>query len=261
MFENESIKGQINARRELVFLTLAGLFWGSMVLLNVLGISRFINLSQYIGISPNQPFQMVVAVGVLAYPVTFLCTDFISELYGKKRANWVVWIGLLLNLWTLIIIYLGGALDAPSELVNGQLPIQVTNGEARVPLGYSFYEMRFFTFGATFASMIAYLAAQLVDVQLFHYLKKRTNGKKLWLRNNGSTLVSQLVDSFAVILISHFYAHSLPITENKSLWVQIFILVMSSYLFKVVFALLDTIPFYYGVRFFRKYLQLPESGL
>ena len=113
MFQTEPRLGDVSLRRELVFLLLAALFWGSMVLLNVLGISRFINLSQYFGLSPDQPFQMVVAVGVLAYPVTFLCTDFISELYGKRRANWVVWIGLVLNLWTLIIIYLGGIRRTP----------------------------------------------------------------------------------------------------------------------------------------------------
>jgi len=72
---------QLNARRELAFLVLAGLFLGSMSLLNVLGLSRFINLGR-IG-----PLPIVVTMGVLPYPVTFLCTDVISEIWGERRAS------------------------------------------------------------------------------------------------------------------------------------------------------------------------------
>ena len=80
-------------RRELVFLLLSGIFVGSLAMLNILGVSRFIDLSEYIGISDTSDFRFVVAVGVLPYPITFLCTDLISELYGRRRANAVVWVG------------------------------------------------------------------------------------------------------------------------------------------------------------------------
>lgn len=245
----------IKWRREVVFLILAGLFLGSLTMLNILGISRFIDLSfEVFGL--KIPF--ILAVGVLPYPITFLCTDFISELYGKKRANLVVWIGLLLNIWVLFVLWLGGSLDAPESLLNdGTLPLLVDeNGITSAPHGYAFYEIRKLTFGATFASMIAYLSAQFIDVHVFHYLKNLTNGKMLWLRNNGSTLTSQLVDSVAVILITHFYANALPINEAEPLMEQLLIFIFSGYIFKMIAALLDTIPFYLGTSFLKNYLRV-----
>lgn len=255
----EEVSLSIQERREWVFLILAGLFLGTLALLNVMGISRFIDLSSYIGIPDDSPIRFSLAVGVLAYPITFLCTDFISEIYGRKRANRVVWVGLILNLWVLFIMWLGGALNPPADLIDGQLPIGVKDGVADVPYGYSFYQIRFYTFGATFASMVAYMAAQFCDVHIFHFLKKKTNGKHLWLRNNGSTLVSQLVDSTAVILITHFYAHALPIQEGENLVKQLWYFILSSYLFKLVCALIDTIPFYFGTKWLRKYLQIEDE--
>lgn len=261
MFQiDSSIEKKYTYRREWVFLLLVGLFLGSLTMLNILGVSRFVDLSSLIGISEESDFRMIVAIGVLPYPITFLCTDFISEIYGKRRANLVVWIGLVLNLWVLLVLWVGGELDAPNELTSdGTLPLQIINGEAQAPYGYSFYEIRKLTFGATFASMIAYLAAQLVDVHVFHYFKKKSKGKKLWLRNNLSTMTSQLVDTSAVILITHYYANALPIDDAKGVSSQLLMFILSGYLFKFFFALIDTIPFYYGVRFLRKYLKIKDE--
>ena len=104
----------LHARRERVYLVLAGLFLGSMTMLNILGTSRFIDLSFEIA---GMKIPMALAVGVLPYPVTFLCTDFISELYGQKRANFLVWVGLLLNAWVVAFLWIGGALrHRPSSM-------------------------------------------------------------------------------------------------------------------------------------------------
>jgi hypothetical protein len=262
MIENSLVSEKIKNRREWVFLVLAGIFLGSLTLLNVLGITRFVNLSSYLGIDPSNPWQLTVAVGVLPYPITFLCTDFISEIYGKRRANMLVFVGLILNAWVLFVLWLGGSLDSPSELqTNGSLAVSVVDGEAKIPYGYAFYEVRKAAFGATFASMVAYLAAQFCDVHVFHFFKKLTKGKHLWLRNNASTMTSQLVDSIAVILITHFYAHALPIDQTQPLFQQLIFFMLSSYLFKFFFALLDTIPFYYGTKFLRSYLEVEDEVL
>ena len=242
---------KIEWRRELVFLLLAGIFLGSLTMLDILGISRFIDLSFTIG-ETKIPF--IVAVGVLAYPITFLCTDFISELYGKRRANLVVWIGLLLNIWVLFILWLGGILPPQPEL-NTETGLPVPGSEGSV-----FFEIRMLTFGATSASMVAYLTAQFCDVHIFHYLKKLTKGKHLWLRNNGSTLISQLIDSIAVILITHYYAHALPITDEATVTSQLIVFILSGYVFKLTAALLDTIPFYIGTKYLAKYLQLDDKA-
>ena len=102
---------EIHARRERVFLVLAGLFLGSMTMLNILGISRFIHLYTLDWTAADGssfPLTFTIAVGVLPYPITFLCTDFISEFYGRRRANWVVMVGLMLNVWVVFILWLGG---------------------------------------------------------------------------------------------------------------------------------------------------------
>jgi uncharacterized integral membrane protein (TIGR00697 family) len=248
---------ELHARRERVFLVLAGLFLGSMTMLNILGISRFIDLSfTLFGLK----IPMALAIGVLPYPVTFLCTDFISEVYGKARANSVVWVGLMLNLWVVGFMWLGGALP-PAPVLDPATGLPPTDA-----CDFAFFKMRMLTMGAVVASMIAYLAAQLCDVYLFHFWKKLTRGKHLWLRNNGSTLVSQFVDTFAVITITHFYARGLPIDPGAAIWPQLWVYIGSAYVFKVVIALMDTIPFYLGVAWLHDYLgvdpgaEFPEEG-
>ena len=174
----------LHARRERVFLVLAGLFLGSMTMLNILGVSRFLDMSfELFGV--RVPF--VLAVGVLPYPITFLCTDFISELYGRSRASFVVWVGLLLNLWVVAFLWIGGVLP-PEPALQAATGLPATDA-----YDYAFYRIRMLTMGAVLASMVAYLTAQLCDVFLFHFWKRLTNGRHLWLRNNGSTLVSQFV--------------------------------------------------------------------
>ncbi|MBT6176248.1 MAG: queuosine precursor transporter [Deltaproteobacteria bacterium] len=240
----------IQERRERVFLILAGLFLGTLTMLNILGITRFIDLSfEIFGL--QIPF--VLAVGVLPYPVTFLCTDFISEFYGEKRANALVWTGLLLNIWVVFILWLGGALP-PQPVMDPATGLPPIGTHGRV-----FFEMKGLAFGAIAASMIAYLAAQFCDVRLFHFWKKLTGGKHLWLRNNASTVVSQLVDTTAVILITHFYANALPIDSQASLWPQLLTFIGSGYVFKVSCAALDTVPFYIGSKWLSEYLEIDPS--
>jgi len=260
MFAEENLDPIYRRRREWTFLLIAGLFLGSLAMLNILGVSRFIDLSSWFGIGDESSIRFSIAIGVLPYPITFLCTDIISEVYGKKRANMVVWIGLILNVWVLLVLWLGGWLEAPDNLQSdGTLPLSIQNGEATAPYGYAFYEIRKLTFGATIASMIAYLTAQFVDVHVFHFLKKKTKGKKLWLRNNVSTMTSQLIDSVAVILITHFYANALPIPEGADLTIALLSFVLSSYLFKFFFALFDTIPVYFIVRWLRGFLKVEDE--
>jgi hypothetical protein len=230
---------ELHWRREVVFLVFAGLFLGTLAMLNILGISRFLDVKiQLFGFEIPMP----LAVGVLPYPLTFLCTDFISELYGHRRANAVVWMGLVLNIWVVAILWLGGRLpgfEAPEQRDT-----------------HVYFQIQKLAFGAVFASMAAYLTAQFVDVQLFHWWKRLTKGRHLWLRNNGSTLVSQAVDTTMVIFVTHFQARALPIDAHQPLWPQLFKFIMAGYTFKLAVALLDTIPFYIGVHYLSRYLRL-----
>ena len=231
-------ESQLYWRRESVFFVLGALFVGSLAMLNIIGVTKFVDFSfRFPGTSTVIP--MPVAVGVLPYPVTFLCTDFISELYGRRRANLVVLVGFCINLWVALILWVGGSIAGP--------PSPVFDGLQKL------------AFSSIAASMIAYVVAQSIDVQLFHFWKKRTGGRHLWLRNNGSTLVSQLVDTIAVILITHFLAKALPLAEGP-VGPQLFEFIAAGYVFKLIIALMDTAPFYLGVRWLSQYLRLPSAA-
>ena len=253
---------RLHERRERVFLVFAGVFLGSMTMLNILGITKFIHLG-----------PLALAVGVLPYPLTFLCTDFISEFYGRRRANFVVWVGLFLNGLILLFLWLGDRAAPISEAVrpewlpNGSWspppwqvlplsgPVTLPDGEVLTDHGLLFHLLYACTRGAVFASMCAYVAAQFCDVFLFHFWKKLTHGRHLWLRNNGSTMVSQLVDSTAVIFIT-FWG---PLMRGDKTLAALIALVGSSYLFKLVIAALDTIPFYVGVYWLSAYLKIDPT--
>jgi queuosine precursor transporter len=231
---------ELYQRRERVFLILAGVFLGTLAILNIIGITRFVDLSFAIPGTDRQ-VPMIVAIGVLPYPITFLCTDLISEIYGRSRANFVVWVGLGLNLWVVAILWVGGLLPGfPSPVFDG---------------------IRTMAFAAVTASMIAYTVAQFVDVQLFHFWKKVTRGRHLWLRNNASTVVSQWVDTVAVILVTHFYAGALEISQEESLYSQLATYIAAGYTFKLIVAMLDTGPFYLATQFLSRYLRLAPAGL
>ena len=243
----------LQERRERVFLILAGFFLCAMTLLNVIGITRFVQLG---------PLQL--AVGVLAYPLTFLCTDLVSELYGRARANFLVTVGLVLNGFILLIMYVGHALPpaidplAQPSWQNIQLAGSITLPdltvvEQSVELFSLIYSA---TAGALAASMLAYVAAQYIDVQLFHLIRRKTSGKYLWLRNNLSTMVSQAVDSAVVISVT--FGAALLAGETT---LKVFLgLMLSNYLFKLVAALVDTPIIYLLVHYLRPYLGLQSAA-
>ena len=242
------ITEQLRERRERVFLVLAAVFLGAMTLLNVVGITRFIQLG-----------PLALAVGVLPYPLTFLCTDLISELYGRARANFLVSVGLGLNVLILAVLTLGDIAPSvpadtmpPWQMIQLAEPLALPNGqtvEGQIGLFQLIYAT---TSGAVFASMLAYIAAQYCDVQLYHFWKRLTRGKHLWLRNNFSTLLSQLVDSVMVVTVTFGAVY----WRGEMAFNTLLVLVGSNYAFKALSALADTLPLYVLVRWLRKYLEL-----
>jgi len=246
-------KAVIWERRERVFLVLAGTFLCAMTLLNIIGITRFVQLG-----------PMALAVGVLPYPLTFLCTDLVCELYGRARANFLVSVGLGLNFLILFILFLGNSIPSvpadsmpPWQIIQLAAPIALPNGDI-VEHSVGLYQLIYATTtGAVFASMLAYVAAQYCDVHLFHFWKRVTKGKHLWVRNNFSTLMSQMVDSIMVITVTFGAAY----WRGDMTMHALLILVGSNYLFKATVALLDTGPFYLAVHYLRGYLQLEPLEL
>ena len=242
------VSEHLRERRERVFIVLAAVFLGAMTLLNVVGITRFIQLG-----------PLALAVGVLPYPLTFLCTDLISELYGRARANFLVTVGLGINFLILAVLTLGDIAPSvpaetmpPWQVIQLAEPIALPNGqivEGEVGLFQLIYAT---TSGAVFASMLAYIAAQYCDVQLYHFWKRLTRGKHLWLRNNFSTLLSQLVDSIMVVTVTFGAVY----WRGEMAFNTLLVLVGNNYAFKALSALVDTLPLYALVRWLRRYLEL-----
>jgi len=242
------VSAHLRERRERVFIVLAAVFLSAMTLLNVVGITRFIQLG-----------PLALAVGVLPYPLTFLCTDLISELYGRARANFLVTVGLGINFLILAVLTLGDIAPSvpaetmpPWQIIQLAEPIALPNGQIVAGEVGLFQLIYATTSGAVFASMLAYITAQYCDVQLYHFWKRLTRGKHLWLRNNFSTLLSQLVDSVMVVTVTFGAVY----WRGEMTFNTLLVLVGSNYAFKALSALVDTLPLYALVRWLRRYLAL-----
>ena len=201
------------------YIILLGVFIASLVTCNLIA-NKFVTV--------NLGFKVfIISAGILPYPLTFLVTDLISEIYGQKKANLVVFSGFVASIFVLLFLWLGAQFNSiPNSIVDD------------------------FTYNTVFqnawrlitASMVAYLFAQFIDVRVFHFWKKLTNGKHLWLRNNGSTIASQLIDTTLVISILF-----VGVWDTN----QILSAIIDGWIFKMLIALLDT-PIIYVVIYLLK---------
>ena len=214
-----------------IYLYLAGLFITSLVVSNLIFQKFFYWYPFDIEIFDNKLFEL--SVGILPYPITFLITDIISEIYGKKKAIQVVITGIFASFFSIILLLVAGALPAiENSPINDTVFKQVFS---MTPL-------------AVTASMLAYFCAQLVDIKIFHFWKNLTKGKLLWLRNNFSTFSSQFIDSSLVI--------GLLCSFNIISWDLFWGLVLSAVIFKILIAIIDTPILYFFVWLLRKKFNL-----
>lgn len=227
MDQNQTLRAIIF--RERVYLVCAAIFISSLVTGNLI-FQKFFYWTIHV-FSFEYTFE--ISVGILPYPVTFLVTDIVSEIYGERRSNQVVFAGFVANLYMLLIVLIALA-----------LPQTVWSPVSNEMFGQVFG----LSPAAVFASICAYLIAQLLDVRLFHFWKRLTNGKHLWLRNNASTICSQFVDTFTVILLLCIFG----VIE----WERFEGLVANGFFFKVIMALLDTPIIYAVVWYLQKKMHL-----
>jgi hypothetical protein len=205
---------QARIQAERLYLILAAIFIASLVAGNLIFQKFF-----YWDFFGLHTFE--ISVGILPYPITFLITDIISEIYGKRKANLVVLSGLFATVFVLGVVTVANEVPATSWS-----PIQ----------NATFSNVFGLTAVAVGASMAAYLLAQFIDIRIYHFWKKKTHGKHLWLRNNASTMFSQFVDTAAVLLLLCFF--------NAIEWDKFLTLLWSGFLFKILVAAFDT-PFLY----------------
>ncbi len=215
-----------------IYLYLGALFITSLVVSNLI-FQKFFLWQPFGDVSIFGANLFEVSVGILPYPITFLITDLISEIYGKKKANEIVTAGIFASFFSMVIVLIA---DVAPAITNSPIDdMTFSKVFALSPI-------------AVFASMIAYLLAQYVDIAIYHFWKRLTKGKHLWLRNNFSTFLSQFIDTFAVVgLLCAFGV--LP-------WNIFFGLVISGFLFKVFIAFIDTPFLYLFVYLLRKRFHL-----
>ena len=216
-----------------LYLILAGIFIASLVSCNLI-FQKFFQIDIWLPFIGNYTFEQ--SVGLLPYPVTFLVTDIISEIYGRKKANQVVTSGLIASLFMLLIVTISDLIPmAPWSPVDSD----------------TFHKVFGLSGAAVFASMLAYLFAQYIDIRVFHFWKKLTKGKHLWLRNNASTIFSQFIDTFSVL----FLLCSFNVLE----WDRFSVLMFNGFLFKVFFAAFDTPIFYLCSWYLKKEFNLKNN--
>ena len=200
--------------KDQLYIFLCAIFIASLVTCNLIA-NKFVTV--------DLGFKVfIVSAGILPYPLTFLVTDLISELYGKKRANQVVISGFCASVFTTLLIFIS---------------MNATAAEWSPVDSATFNKVFGLSAPAFLASMMAYLTAQFIDVRIFHFWKRLTKGKHLWLRNNASTMFSQLVDTSMVLLIL--------CSAGAIGWERFGSLLLMGWLFKVIVALIDTPIIYF----------------
>ena len=224
-----TVKDKLAAQR--IYILLGALFITSLVVSNLIFQKFFYWYPFNIEIFGSKLFE--VSVGILPYPITFLITDLISEIYGKKRANDIVVAGIFASMFSVLIIYF-------ADIVPSTVESPIKNDIFSDVFGR--------TILAVGASMLAYLFAQFVDIRIYHFWKSLTQGRHLWLRNNFSTWLSQFVDTFSVVFLLCFF-EVIP-------WSSFQGLLLSGFLFKVIVAACDNPFLYLGVYLFRKRFKL-----
>jgi len=224
-----TLKDKLAAQK--IYMLLGALFITSLVVSNLIFQKFFYWYPFHIEIFGTKLFE--ISVGILPYPITFLITDLISEIYGKKRANQIVVTGIFASIFSLNIVFVSNAVPATSWSPVGDSMFSTVFGNTAL---------------AVFASMLAYLFAQFIDIQIYHFWKRITKGKHLWLRNNFSTFSSQFVDTLTILVL----LCSFEIIE----WNKFQGLLIAGFIFKALIAAFDTPFLYLGVYLFRRRFSL-----
>ncbi len=196
---------------------LLGFFIASLILANLLG-SKITTI-----------FGIRVSVGIFFIPILFLVTDIITEVHGKTRAKNFFYISISVLLFALIMMYVCIIMPAHEKWLNQEAYEIIFKGSLRM----------------TIASLVAFVLSQYHDIWAFHFWKKKTKDKFLWLRNNASTITSQFIDTTIFMYIA-FYHLTPKFTTSF-----IFSLIIPYWIFKIVFALLDTPLCYLGVKWLK----------
>ena len=228
---SSKILNEETIRIGLIALFITGLLTAQLTAVKILELSPL-----------NLGISVIVPAGVLAYAITFFASDCYAELYGKQAARTVVSIAFIMNIVMLVLIWI--SINAPgSEAgVSSELFATVLGPSANVVI----------------ASLTAYLVSQNLDILIFDTIREKTNGSKLWLRNIGSTTISQLVDTILFITLTFSI---LPSIVGIGIGLPLFVivqLILGQYLVKLLIALADTPLIYAFFSYLKKENLMPS---
>lgn len=225
-------------RRTLLYLWLAALFVTCLILSNILGVKLFALSIPLLGYT----IPVEHTVGMLTFPITFLLTDLLNEYYGKRAARRVTYLGFSMGILAFLLIYIARA--AP---IKAGIPGTATND--------AFENI----FGAAalmyIASMIAFLLGSLLDIAIFGVFKRLTKGRMVWLRATGSTVISQLFDSFVITFV--FFVLLQRLAGNQPAPLDfVFKTALTGYTLKFVISIALTPAIYAGRYAIRRFVGL-----
>lgn len=251
----------INNKPTRLFIILAGIFITSALIAEFIGVKIF-SLEATLGLKPaaihlfGGEYSFNLTCGVLLWPVVFIMTDIINEYYGQKGVRFLSWMTICLIGFGFLMVF-GAILTEPNAWWMGSK--QNTGIENMSTAFNGIYGQGL---GIVVASMTAFLISQLVDVYIFHKIKKATGEKRIWLRATGSTLVSQLIDSFVVLIIA-FYLYPKLVKGQGQPWPfdQLIAICIVNYIYKFIVAIILTPVIYIVHDRIERYLGHDQAKL
>ena len=230
-------------RRAKVYFVLAAINVTALVIANVIGVKLFV-FDADLGLGP---FAIEHTAGMLAFPVTFLLNDLINEFYGRKAARFVAWMSFYMALFGFVLISVARALPTLEGI-----PGTADDKSFELIFGGSAL--------MTLSSIVAFLFGSLLDIAVFGFFKRVTGGRFVWLRATGSTVVSQLFDSFIITIL--FFQVAQGLTGGVVAPVDFVVkTALTGYVLKFVIALILTPQIYFGRWIIRRVVGLePLKG-
>jgi len=226
----------LNDKKNSLFIILSGIFITNALIAELIG-GKIFSAEKSLGFQPldiplfgDFLLQFNLTAGVVLWPVVFITTDIINEYFGKKGVQRITFITVGLITYAFLVIYLAMKL-APADF---WLSVNATNEQGQAfDINYAFEKVLSQGLNIIFASLVAFVIGQLVDVSVFHRLRKMTGPKRIWLRATGSTLISQLIDSFVVLFVAFYFLGPWSIT-------QVLAVGLTNYIYKFLIAILLT---------------------
>ncbi len=227
-----------NKKKTTLFLVLAGIFITNAIVAELIGVKIFSGEAA-LGLNPAQIplfkdfiLDFNLTAGAIIWPVVFITTDIINEYFGKEGVKKITYLTIILIVYVFLVIWAVTSLPPADFWININKTDNVGNA---FNIDFAYTKIFRQGLGIIIGSLVAFLLGQLLDVYVFQKLRKVTGEKKIWLRATGSTLVSQLVDSFVVLYIA-FY-----ILGNPSWSLQLVLAVgIINYIYKFTVAIILT---------------------